>query len=138
MSQIYDKSEVMNELIKLAIDKTALPAPNPYQEKIKTIEEKRLPAEKPHIMELAHPEPEYIANAQGDGALVENEIENQSKMIDVVNRMPSGNLTGRYAMMADVLLKIADTCDKLEETDAADLLTKAAAETLNKTKIPLV
>lgn len=137
MSKIYDKSEVMNEFFKTAMEKTALPQPNPYEEDKKTIEEKRIPVEK-HVMELAHPEPEYIANAQGDGALVENEIENQRKMIDVVNRMPTGNLTGRYAMMADVLLKIADTCDRLEETEAADLLTKAAQETLIKAKLPLV
>jgi hypothetical protein len=137
MNQIYDKSEVFNEFIKIALNKTALPAPNPYQEDKKTIEEKRIPVEK-HVMELAHPEPEYIANAQGDGALVENEIENQRKMIDVVNRMPTGNLIGRYAMMVDVLLKIADTCDHLEETEAADLLTQAAKTTLEKAKLPLV
>src|SRR5689334_15540538 len=98
---IYDNSEVFNELIKISMNKTALPAPNPYQEDKKTIEEKRLePAEK-SIMEVAHPEPVYVAESMKDGALVENEMENQKKMIDIINKMPTGNLVHRYAALAD-------------------------------------
>lgn len=138
-NNVYDKSEVINELVKIALYKTSLPSPNVYQEKKKTIEEKRLkpePEDK-HIMELAHPAPVYIAESQGDGALVENEIENQKKMIEVINKMPTGNLVGRYAALADVLLKTANVCDELEECAAADLLTEAAKSLLKDAKSPL-
>ena len=134
---IYDNSEVMNELIKSALEKNALPAPNPYQENKKTVEEKRLPAPEKSIMEEAHPEPVYIAESQGDGALVENEIENQKKMIEVINKMPTGNHTGRYAALANVMLKVAETCDVLGEEAAADLLTDAAKKVLEAAKSPL-
>jgi hypothetical protein len=134
---VYDKSETMNELIKIALNKSALPAPNPYQENKKTIEEKRLEPSEKSIMEVAHPEPVYIAESMGDGALVENEIENQKKMIEVINKMPTGNLVHRYAALANVLLKTAETCDELEEVAAADLLTDAAKKLLEKAKSPL-
>ena len=136
-NRVYDNSEVMNELIKMALIKEALPSPNPYQEDKKTIEEKRLPSPEKNIMEEAHPSPVYIAESQGDGALVENEIENQKKMIEVINKMPTGNHTGRYAALANVLLKVADTCDDLGEESAADLLTDAAKTVLEGAKSPL-
>lgn len=136
-NRIYDNSEVMNELIKMALVKEALPSPNPYQEDKKTIEEKRLPAPEESIVEVAHPEPVYIAESQGDGALVENQLEQQKKMIEVINKMPTGNHVGRYAALANVLLKVADTCDDLGEESAADLLTDAAKKMLEGTKSPL-
>jgi len=138
VDKIYDNSEVMNELIKMTLVKTAMPAPNPYQENKKTIEEKRKPAPKKSIMEEAHPKPVYIAESQGDGALVENEIEHQKKMLEVINKMPTGNSVNRYASLASVLLKVADTCDILEQEEAANLLTDAAKKVLEKAKSPLV
>ncbi len=137
MNKIYDKSEVMDELIKIALDKTALPAPNPYQEDKKTVEEKRLPAPEKNIVEVAHPDPVYVAESQGDGALVENQLEQQKKMIEVINKMPTGNNVGRYASLAGVLLKVAETCDMLEEGEASDLLTNAADKVLEEIR-PLI
>ena len=134
VNRVYDNSEVMDELIKLTLQKTALPAPNPYQEDKKTIEEKRLDAPKKSIMEEAHPEPAYTAESQGDGGLVENEIENQKKMLTVINRMPTGNLVGRYASAANALLKLADVCDDCGENKAADIITETAKTLLTKAK----
>ena len=136
-NRIYDKSEVINELIKTALLKNAMPAPNPYQESKKTIEEKRLPAPEKSIIEIAHPKPIYVAESQGDGGLVENEIENQRKMLEVINKAPNGNLVGKCAALAHVLLKMADSCDTLGDDEAGDLLTDAAKKLLEQAR-PLV
>jgi hypothetical protein len=138
----WEKSEVMSEFVKIASEtnllKDAAPEPNPYVEDKKVIEEKRLPEPEKSIMEVAHPKPVYIAEARGDGGLVENEIENQKKMIEIVNKMPTGALVGRYASSALELIKIANCCDEIGEMAAADILTDAAkklfalAEDMNK------
>jgi len=134
----WNNSDVMVEFAKIAKDgdllglkKTAAPAPNPYQEDKKTIEEKRLKTPEKNIMELAHPEPVYIAESQGDGALVENEIENQKKMIEIINKMPTGSLVHRYATAIGALIKMADACDANGEDKAAELLTDAATKLLD-------
>ena len=131
---IYDKSEVLNELIKLTLKKIAAPSPNPYQEDVKTIEEKRLDAPKESIIETAHPKPVYVAESQGDGGLVENQLEQQKKMLSVINRMPTGVLVGRYAYVANSLLKLADVCDDCGEPKTADLITNTAKTILEKAK----
>lgn len=124
------KSAVMMEFLKIAEEKgllkEAYPEQNPYAEDKKVIEEKRLPKAEKHIMEAAHPDPVYVAEARGDGGLVENEIENQQKFIEILNKMPSGTLTGRYASCALELVKVANKCDELGEMAAADILTDVA------------
>jgi len=130
----WEKSTVMSEFLKIAEDQNILGAekvePNPYQEDQKTIEEKRLKSPEKHIMEVAHPKPVYIAEARGDGALVENEIEHQQKVIDMLNKMPTGSLVGRYASAINQLVKLAEQCDSIDQTKAADLLTSAAGDLL--------
>lgn len=127
-----DKSEVMGEFLKIAEeqdllgDKTAGAEPNPHQEDKKTIEEKRLKPEEKHIVEQAHPEPVYIAEALGDGALVENQLEQQQKLVEMVNKAPNGALLGQYASVVEDLVKMANTCDDMGMDKAADLLTEAA------------
>lgn len=127
---MWDKSEVMSEFLKIASEqnmiKEAYPEQNPYAEDKKTIEEKTLPKSEKHIMEIAHPEPVYVAEARGDGGLVENEIENQQKVIEMINKMPEGSLVGRYAKTAIELIKMANACDDVGETVAGDALTNAA------------
>jgi len=126
----WEKSEVMGEFMKIASEtdllKTAAPTKNPYAEKKKTIEQKRLPEPEKHIMEIAHPEPVYVAEGRGDGGLVENEIEHQQKMIEMLNKMPNGALVGAYASVAVELIKVASACDEIGEPTAADILTDAA------------
>ena len=85
-------------------------------EDAKTIEEKRI-NEDEDMVEKAHPKPEYIADAQGDGALVENLNEQHKKMQEVVNKMPTGNYINLYASIASELVKIADECDTAGDLD---------------------
>jgi hypothetical protein len=134
----WNNSDVMMEFAKIAdnadllgLKKTALPEPNPYQEDKKTIKEKRLQTPEKSVTELAHPESVYIAESQGDGALVENDLEAQKKMIEIINKMPTGSLVHRYAMTIDTLIKMAETCELNEEFVAADLLTDAATKLLD-------
>lgn len=134
----WNNSDVMTEFAKIAeeqdmlgLKKTAMPSPNPYQENKKTIEDKRLKAPEKSVIEIAHPEPVYVAESQGDGALVENQIEQQKKMLEVINKMPTGSLVHRYATAVNTLIKMADVCDQSEESDAANLLAQAAIKLLD-------
>ena len=128
----WEKSEVMREFLKIASEqnllKEALPEKNPYQEDLKTIEEKRLkPAEK-SIIEEAHPEPIYVAESKGDGGLVENQLEQQKKLLQMINKMPTGSLAGRYAHATAVLVKLAGDFDEIGEFEMANLLTDVAGK----------
>lgn len=98
-------------------------------EDAKTIEEKRLKTDE-DLVEKAHPKPEYIADAQGDGGLVENQNEQHQKMQEVVNKMPTGNYINLYASIASELVKIADQCDEAGDTEAADIITSAVEDLL--------
>lgn len=143
-----EKHEVMNEFLRIAeeqdllgLKKTAAPEKNPHQEDLKTIEEKRLKSPEKSIIEEAHPESVYVAEARGDGGLVENQIEQQKKLIEMINKMPTGSLVGRYALVANELVKMADECDRIEEEEVADVLTDAATKLLelaeNEVPLPL-
>jgi hypothetical protein len=130
-----EKYEVMSEFFKLAeeqdllgLKKTAAPEKNPHQEDLKTIEEKRLKSPEKSIIEEAHPEPVYVAEARGDGGLVENQLEQQKKLVEMLNKMPTGSLVGRYAAVAQELIKMANACDEIGAEDAADLLTDSASK----------
>lgn len=135
----FEKYEVMKEFLKIAekddllgLKKTAAPAENPNAEDKKVIEEKRQKSPGKSIIEEAHPEPVYIAEARGDGGLVENQIEQQKRIIEMINKMPTGSLVGRYASVALELVKTANACDEINQEEAADLLTNAAVEILSK------
>lgn len=132
----WEKSDVMVEFLKIAQDsglvKTARPEPNPYAEDEQVIKDKRLKTPEKSIIEEAHPDPVFIAESRGEGALVENEIEHQQKMVEIINKHPTGSIVGRYAATSIELLKIADACDSTEQTEAAKLLTKAAEHLLLK------
>lgn len=138
----FEKSEVMVEFLKLAeaqgLAKTAAPSKNPNQEDLKTIEEKRVKVPEKNIIDEAHPESVYIAEARGDGGLVENQNEQQKKLIEMINKMPTGSLVGRYASMATELVKMANVCDDEGAHEAADLLTDAADKLFEQaTNLPL-
>jgi len=126
----WEKSETMREFLKIASDQglisEALPEKNPHQEDLKTIEEKRLKPSEKSIIEEAHPEPVYIAESRGDGGLVENQIEQQKKLIHMINKMPTGSLVGRYAHATNTLVKLAEELDSIDELEMADMLTEVA------------
>lgn len=128
----WEKYEVMSEFLKIASEngmiKEALPEKNPHQEDLKTIEQKRLKPAKKNIIEVAHPEPVYVAEAKGDGGLVENQVEQQNKIIQMINKMPTGSLIGRYAQATTTLVKLAADFDDVGEFEMANMLTDVAGK----------
>jgi hypothetical protein len=130
MSQL-DNSEVMSEFFKIASE-SKIDAPKP--EDAKTIEDKVLEVDE-DLVEEAHPEPVYVAEALGDGGLVENQNEQHTKMMDAVNKMPPGTIMNTNASCALELLKLAEECDQSGESEAADLITIMAEKVL---EVPFV
>jgi len=128
------KSEVFEEFLKIAakqdmlgLNKIAMPEKSRYQEDEKTIKEKRVKSEE-DIIEKAHPDPVFVAESEGEGGLVENQNEQHKKMMEVINKMPTGSLVSRYAGAISELVKLANACDAAGEIRAADIITRAAEE----------
>jgi hypothetical protein len=117
-NSLWDNSEVMSELLKLAAK----------EHDIKTED---LTVEEDDMVEKAHPESVYIAEALGDGALVENQNEQHEKMVAVVNKMPNGKLIHNYAACGLELVKFAEECEAAGETEAAELITAIAEKVLD-------
>lgn len=63
------------------------------------------------IMEKAHPETMKTLDAMGDGGVVENEMEQQEKDLEIATKMPTGALIGVHAELINSLIKIADSLD---------------------------
>ena len=137
---MWEKYEVMSEFLKIAQDRGIIKndevSPNPYQEDLKTIEEKKnvITGEKEYIIEKSHPESVYVADAREDGGLVENQWEQHNKIMDAVNKMPRGVLAKHYVSLIDSLIKTANQCDTVGESDAADILTNAAGNLVSYLK----
>jgi hypothetical protein len=129
----WDKSEVMQEFAKISGEQGLLKNAQSKEDDSDIRENRKDPDEK-SIIEEAHPESIYIAESRGDGGLVENQIEQQKKLIEMVNKMPTGNLVGRYATQVNTLVALANMCDELGQEQAADFLTDAAKELLEKSK----
>lgn len=84
----------------------------------KTILEKRYPVEPEDLVEKAHPEPVMVAD-HPVGGLVENQNEQHQRMLNVVNKMPTGFPLHSWATISVELIKIAQECDDLGlETEA--------------------
>lgn len=128
------KSIVLDEFFKIVQKDGLLKeayTQNPHAENKKTIEEKKSKEPETSIIEVAHPKPVYVAEAHGDGGLVENQIEQQERILAAVNKMPTGALLGSYknhayASLAADLLKMAEKLDQENKPQAADKFTKAA------------
>jgi hypothetical protein len=111
--EIFDPSEVMTEFYKIAA-----------RDDQKDIEEKVLEVE--DIIEKAHPEPVYVAEALGNGGLVENQNEQSKKMHDILNKMPTGTLVHNYASCFADLIKLAEECEAANDEEGAELVTELA------------
>lgn len=111
---MFEKSDVMNEYFKIMAKK----------------EKENEKEECTCIVEEAHPEEVYVADALGDGGLVENEKEIDDKIINMINKMPTGSLVNRYAKVEVLkdLVKLADYCDDLGKTQLADKITEVVKE----------
>lgn len=119
---MWHKSEIMNEFLKIAEEQGMFKTAADESD----LKENTLPEPEKSIIEIAHPDSVYVAEARGDGGLVENEIENQKKIIEIIKKMPTGALLGTYASSILTLIKMANACDDIGEKEAANKITKAA------------
>lgn len=113
-----DNSEVMTEFYKLAFksDKDDEHAAS--------------------IIDEAHPEPIYIADALGDGGLVENQNEQSERIKDIVNKMPNGSLVHRYASCFNELIDLSKDMETHGDVDGSDFALRLASGVLDS--IPFV
>ena len=93
-----------------------------------TVREKLTPVELVDMIEEAHPEPVYIADAMADGGLVENQNELHQKLIEMINKYPSGSIGHKYAALIEDLLIAADQLDASGNPEAANELDSLASE----------
>lgn len=121
----FEKSEVMGEFLKIASEQGLVSKAKDSEE---TIKSKRVEKSKEDIVEKAHPKPVFVAESRGEGGLVENLNETHKKIMEIINKMPTGSLVGRYASTSYNLLKLADECEKVGENDVSDELTKLASK----------
>lgn len=98
----------------------------------KTILEKKYPIESEDMVEKAHPEPVMVAD-HPYGGLVENQNEQHERILNIVNKMPTGFPLHSWAAMATELVKIAQECDDLGlESEAKAIDEIAQSLFLNK------
>lgn len=74
------------------------------------------------IIGRAHPKDARMADAMGDGALVENIKQQQEKDLEIATRMPSGALFGIHASVVNSLIKLANDLDNQEKYKEAQLI----------------
>lgn len=77
---------------------------------------------KKNIVELAHPDMAVVSPSYDKlNALVENLNERQNIMINLVNRIPTGNLTARKNAQQDLLLSIIKAANTVDDADEKEL-----------------
>jgi hypothetical protein len=67
----------------------------------------------------AHPKDAKPAEAMGEGALVENLLQQQKADLEVATRMPSGALVGKHAALVEALVALANDLEGEGKSDAA-------------------
>jgi len=77
------------------------------------------------IVGAAHPKMIDVADAMGNGGVVENVIEQQRHNKGVAQSMPSGNFRGRHAWVIQNLVKLANKADEEGLIEASDLIDEA-------------
>lgn len=82
-------------------------------EDLDVLKEKRNPMKHEDLIEKAHPEKVYVANGLGDGGLVENQHEQHAKIMEVINKLPTGDHIHLHA--ADILAGLCKIADEMEE-----------------------
>lgn len=60
------------------------------------------------LIDKAHPNEIWVAEALGDGGLVENQNEQHATLMSILYKMPEGSLIGRHAELVNSLTKTAD------------------------------
>lgn len=80
------------------------------------------------LIGAAHPKTIEIAEAMGNGGVVENQIEQHRHNTGVAQSMPSGNFRGKHAWVIQSLVKLADQADETGLKKASDLIDIALEE----------
>jgi hypothetical protein len=98
------------------------------KQEVELLKEKLHPVKIEDVIELAHPEPVYIADAMGDGGLVENQNELHKKIVEMINKYPSGTAVHKYAALVEDLLSVASHLDADGHSSAANELDSLASD----------
>jgi hypothetical protein len=67
--------------------------------------------EKKDLVQAAHPEKIQVADAMGEGGVIENQNEQQEKNLEIATKMPNGALIGIHADLINTLIKVATQLD---------------------------
>jgi len=127
MSREWDRSSVMNDFIKIAAESGLITTNlkpedkdfvgNPSKETPVKDHRRYEPTEEYDItkgedlVQQAHPEKIQVADAMGEGGVVENVNEQQEKDIDIATKMPTGAFIGVHAELINGLIKVATQLD---------------------------
>lgn len=76
------------------------------------------------LIQSAHPRSIYLADAIGNGGLVENSLEQSDRTHSVALSVPSGNFINRYAQVVDRLTKLAKTAKEQNKPEALILINQ--------------
>jgi hypothetical protein len=79
----------------------------------------------------AHPLTINLADAMGNGGVVENLIEQQRHNKNVALSVPTGNFRGKHAWIIKSLVKLADQADDSGLEKTSSLIDEALAELIN-------
>jgi hypothetical protein len=95
-------------------------------ENVDILHEKKFPHEPEDMIERAHPKSIFVSPALGDGGLVENQNEQHAKILQIVNKRPTGNQIHLYASIIEDLVKVANVFDE----HGHDRISKAVDDVL--------
>jgi hypothetical protein len=79
----------------------------------------------------AHPKSTYLAEAMGDGGLVENGLEQKVKSEAVALSTPSGNFRSKYAETHAYLNKLLKVAEAQNKTEVSDLIKQTINQFFN-------
>lgn len=76
------------------------------------------------LVSESHPKSVTLADAMGNGGLVENNLEQQQKSIYVATNTPSGNFQSKYAQTVSYLQKLAKAADSQGKKEVSKLINQ--------------
>lgn len=93
-------------------------------------------ADKKNIVDEAHPEPVMMADGPERSGVVDNQNEQHEKIVNMVNKTPTGNVFHNFSFASEVkeLVAMANILDSKGYSKEADALEYVAAELVNLKK----
>lgn len=80
------------------------------------------------IVEKAHPKDAQVAKSMGKGGLVENQVQQQEKDVEIALKMPDGAQHGVHAHVVQELVKLANELENSGDIEAAKRIDAALKE----------